>query len=294
MKILEQTIKNEILSTLKFTEPLHQDMLDIVETTKFSQLTNEDMKIKAGENECIFLLGKQIYYTKDFLKLPPIYKACYFFIEWQYQSYYLSSKNINANSATLLLQEENFNTEYITYSSLGLLIALGLISASAYDYRYTNGLDNFIDNFNRMKGDFLSAYNTNLNEKQLKEQLQNCYHYFSTQLIFGDRQHLENFQNTLPQVTKEKAKTYLHRLIVEQDTNLGKVEFILGVEPYIYFNATIPIAKDISKYRALTYKNTQIPKLLYSTETGILYSSRTPQYRQFRKQTETVRHMLPM
>lgn len=285
-------IKQEIISVSTRDTLLQKDILKHLDTTEFILLTNDEMTIKAGQGECIFLLGKKFYYTTKFLGLSPIYKAIYFYLEWQYQSYYLSGKNINSNSATLLLQEDTYNTEYITNCAMELLISLGIIAASDYDYRYTGGCNHFVNAFNDMKNQFLKAYTPHLNEEQLREQLQKCYDFFSTQVVFCGSDQVFEFQKTLPQLTKEKAKTYLYHLIVEQDNDLGEVEFLLEFGPYVYFNAKIPVAPHPYQYKRLTYLVANIPKLLYSKETGILHSSRSSEYRKFRNQTTTVRHML--
>lgn len=310
---MENVIKNEIVSQTLRNPNLAQELSKIVYATNFIEISVNAMIEKAGESECIFLLGDKCYYTKSYLCLQPVYKAIYFFVELGYQNYYIEGRS--KSYATWLLQKgEIYDTEYITTLVTMYLEDLYLFFDLYYLYgkkvTYTSYFKKALQNVAKSLGEEPKKYVEFLDQNVA---LLGTYSLFDfnyvlthfdlinqnmKEVFLEPNPQLKNYCDlmrtypmrldtyTLPKLTREKATTYLHQLLVCQDTSLGEVTYILEMDGLIYFNVRRTVWYVNRTADKILYFPVQSVDLLYSIEMGMLYGSTNPTYRKFMVQAK--------
>lgn len=289
---MEQEIKTQIKSVLVREIPIEEKLIDIIDNTQFVRVEEHQMVQDAGKGECLFLLGNVCYYTDSFLKLPPKLKACYYLTEWHYQGFYIRGKHAESACWAMQYEEEGYFDMYpVTkdviqlFSILGLIISpQGCITSNRLYLKYLAQLEDFKVNLERV-------LTNEPNEQELKDCLAACYDVIVTSQVFYTSEQEENFIAQLPKLTVEKAKSYLKRLLIDQDSTLGDVTYHLELDEFISF--TVEVTRPVIPYqvRKIRYDSRLYDAMLYSRETGMLHVSGSKLYNKFYNQTKLLREL---
>lgn len=285
--ILENILKEEILSMLSKKCEANDILKEEVNNIQFILLNEKEMVEKAGEGECIFLVGPLCFYTQKFVDLPIGLKACYFFVEWSYRFFYIRGKT--AYSACWCIQFGEYDMKMSQENALDLLKVMGL--AILHDRGLVHFPIDILTKYGEVKSSLTTLSFIPYTEEDkvtIREHIRKKTKSPDGVEILFDTNEEKAFLEKAPKLTLKKAKSYLYYLLIDGVQTIQKVTHILETEEVMETNITVKYPRNRftsvgCMYTKKTYKN-----LIYSKEKGGLITSSNPIHSKFKRQTKVL------
>lgn len=238
-----------------------ETLTEIVNQTQINIITESEMEYYGGPNQSICYMGSQCYLTKQFLELPILHQRVAFFSEI-FNMFGYADKTRGQNICNDLKNYKNPTIIQTPNENIEQLRILGIFDTpekGVYWALTDEQREDLIErNLKKVRKKLFEIDNTHTEYVPLLEKF---FDLSTKRLTFMEVFKMEQLISYVPDMTIEKAKLYLERLIVEQDKVLGACTYHLVCDNIYICTITRNTIRQTGN--GFTFKAVAMPKKRY-------------------------------